>query len=116
VRGPLVPRRRGARLAALLAALALGVAGLGACGGDDSDSDAGSAQDASSGPESRERGQLPEGAEDFIACLRDNGVDITADDLTGGGSPPIDQQDPQVRDAIFACQSQLPAGAGGGGP
>jgi hypothetical protein len=112
VRGALV--RRWARLAALLAALVLGVAGLGACGDDDSDSDAGSAQETPSRLEGQGGGQLPEGAEDFIACLRDNGVDITADDLTGGGSPPIDRQDPNVRDAFFACQSQLPAGAGGG--
>jgi hypothetical protein len=115
--GPPVSRPRRAVLAALLGALALGVAGLGACGDDDSDSDAGSggAQDTPSGPQ-RERGSgtLPEGAEDFVACLRDNGVDITTDDLTGGGPPPIDQQDPKVQDAIFACQGQLPAGAGGG--
>jgi hypothetical protein len=116
VRGPLVPRCRRARLAALLGALALAAAGLGACGGDDSDSDTGSARDTRSRPGRGAGGQLPAGAEDFVACLRDHGVDITADDLTGGGPPPIDPQDPKVRDAVFACRSELPAGAGGAGP
>jgi hypothetical protein len=117
VRAALVSRRRRARLAALLSALALGVAGLGACGDDDSDSDAGSgsAGDTPSGPESQGgSGGLPEGAEGFVACLRDHGIDITVDDLTGGGTPPIDPQDPKVLEAVSACQSELPAGAGGG--
>jgi hypothetical protein len=116
VNAPRAFRRPRAWLAALLSALALGAASLGACGGDDSESDAGSggARDAPSGPERHGgSGTLPEGAEGFVACLRDHGVDITADDLTGGGPPPIDPQDPKVRDAVFACQSELSTGSGG---
>jgi hypothetical protein len=31
-----------------------------------------------------------------------------------GGTPPIDPRDPKVLEAVSACQSELPAGAGGG--
>jgi hypothetical protein len=111
-----VPQRRPARLAALLGALVLAVAGLAACGDDDSNSGAGSSG-AQGGSGAAERqsgsGSLPARAKGFVACLRDHGVDISMDDLSGGGSP-IDPQDPEVRDAVFACRSKLPAGAGGG--
>lgn len=50
----------------------------------------------------------------FVRCLRDNGVDIPDDGLSGGPGT-IDLQSTKVQEALAACQDQAP-GMGGDGP
>lgn len=50
----------------------------------------------------------------FVRCLRENGVDIPDDGLSGGPGS-IDLQSTKVQDALTACQDQAPD-MGGDGP
>ena len=83
--------------------------GLSACGGDDSDADAGGSDATAGSSDSQQDRALVR----LTECLRDQGIDVPDNFGQAGGGPPPDVDQAQMREALEGPCQELQADAFG---